>query len=335
MILAGVDEAGLGPVLGPLVASATVFRHAPPKENGPTFPTPDLWVLLQDCITRDLRRAKKAGVIAIADSKKLYSRQKADGLAPLERGVLTMLLCGAEQPSQSHVPGTFCTFLDIVAPGARAKSREYPWYNQSDLILPRAAKDTAIELTANAVRHSMRAAGVEFLSMRAEPVFVGEFNRLIAATQNKSTTAFDVTCRLLMHLWRTPDEDDLRVIVDRQGGRVRYRVPLQRVFDGCSLKILDETETRSAYEIRWGRRRMEVSFEVGGEGKSPAVALASMLSKYTRELFMEQFNAFWGKQVENLAPTAGYYVDGRRFYEQIEPAMRRLGVDPHWVYRVR
>jgi ribonuclease HII len=333
MILAGIDEAGLGPVLGPLTASAAMFRYAPTSETAND--TPDLWSVLHGCVSRDLRRAKKTGVIAVGDSKKLYSRKKANGLAPLERGVLTMLLCAAERQVKSGIPESFFAFLDEIAPGTRAKAMGYPWYAQDDPAIPRAAAGTDVELTANAVRHAMREAGVELLSLKSEPVLVGEFNRLIAATQNKSTTAFDVTCRLLMHVWRAAPENDIRVMVDRQGGRVHYRAPLQRIFEGCALKIIEETEGCSAYRVSHGERCMSVSFEVGGEEKSLAVALASMLCKYIRELFMEMFNAFWSRQVDDLAPTAGYYVDGRRFYEQIAPAMERLGVDPRTIYRVR
>lgn len=335
MILAGIDEAGLGPVLGPLVTSAAVFRYAPPAEGGEAVETPDLWSLLRSCVSRDLRRARKGGVLAVADSKKIYSRRKPDGLAPLERGVLTMLCCLAGRPSGASAPATFGEFLEAVSPDSRRAAREYPWFARDDLPLPRLAAVTDVELTANAVRLGLRKAGVEFLSLRAEAVQAGEFNRLVAASRNKSTTAFDVAGRLLMHVWSATAECDLRVVVDHQGGRVHYREPLQRLFEGGELKILEETDSRSAYRVRRDGRNLTVSFEVGGEEKSFAVALASMVSKYIRELFMEQFNDFWTRRISHLLPTAGYYVDGRRFYERIEPEMRRLGIDPRLVYRER
>ena len=46
------------------------------------------------------------------------------------------------------------------------------------------------------------------------------------------------------------------------------------------------------------------------------VALASMISKYTREALMSRFNTWWQTHLPALAPTAGYYSDGVRFIEQ-------------------
>jgi hypothetical protein len=78
-----------------------------------------------------------------------------------------------------------------------------------------------------------------------------------------------------------------------------------------------------------------LSFLVDAEDRQLPVALASMLSKYLRELLMDLFNRFWLLHVPQVRPTAGYYEDGRRFYEEIRPAMRNLGLDERLVYRMR
>ena len=84
-----------------------------------------------------------------------------------------------------------------------------------------------------------------------------------------------------------------------------------------------------------GPRCAEIRFAVRAEKAHLPVALASMISKYVRELLMVLFNRYWAQRVPGVAPTAGYYVDGRRFYDQILPAVRQLGVDERMLYRTR
>jgi ribonuclease HII len=67
--LIGVDEAGYGPNLGPLVIAATAWRV-------PRLPLGDLYELLADAVTRDAAEALATHRVAIADSKALYSPQR-------------------------------------------------------------------------------------------------------------------------------------------------------------------------------------------------------------------------------------------------------------------
>lgn len=307
-------------MLGPLVVSAVAFSV--PDDRAEEC----LWTMLGAAVSR--RTARRRTKIAIADSKKLYHRKRGAALEHLERAVL------AAVATRKTAPASLNKLLALIAPQAVAQRKQYPWY-AADLPLPASLSPTDAALAANSLAAAMQAADVRLESMRAEPVFVGEYNRLVEATDNKSTVLFDVTARLLAHLWQRLDGGLLRVCVDRQGGRTRYLHPLQRIFPGCRFKIVQESDAISAYRIADDRRTMEILFAAEAEDRYLPVALASMLAKYLRELCLIQFNAYWTARVPGLAPTAGYYVDGRRFYKQISPAVREMGLDTRLLYRSR
>ena len=94
-----------------------------------------------------------------------------------------------------------------------------------------------------------------------------------------------------------------------------------------------EGADESRYRVEGLPRAVTITFRPRADGDSAAVALASMLCKYLREVCMRQFNRFWAGHVPGLAPTAGYPVDAKRFYAQIQPAMARLGLTPDQVWR--
>lgn len=320
MVIAGIDEAGLGPVLGPLVTSMVVFE------------VPDgladacLWKQLAGAVSRKARAPK--GALLIDDSKKLMDRGKPDGLRHLERSVLAGL-CWLAGPV-----GSLGDLVARVSPSSAGPMAEYPWYADGELALPTCGSAVDVELAANALRAAAERKSVRLVDIRSECVFAGQFNELIDATDNKSTTSLGVTCRLVDHLWRNTT-GGLAVHVDRQGGRMRYVPTLRQLFPEARLRVKEECERLSAYELCDGVRTMRISFAVRAEQAQLPVAWASMTSKYLRELFMALVNRFWAVHVEGLLPTAGYHTDGNRFYEQIRPAMRKLDMDERKVYRFR
>jgi hypothetical protein len=108
-------------------------------------------------------------------------------------------------------------------------------------------------------------------------------------------------------------DDDLMLLVDRQGGRHYYGEFLLTVFPLRRLRVLEETETRSTYELADGCRTITVCFEVEADGTHLPVALASVGAKYVRELFLRRFNAHFGGRKPGLKPTAGYHDDAWRW----------------------
>ena len=105
--------------------------------------------------------------------------------------------------------------------------------------------------------------------------------------------------------------------------------------EGCAFKVIAESDDHSAYQMAAGGRIAEIHFHVASEQLHLPVALASMTSKYLRELFMQVYNLFWAEQVPGISPTAGYYADGKRFYEQILLTARTMGIDQQTLYRLR
>jgi hypothetical protein len=321
-LIAGIDEAGLGPVLGPMVVSAAAFEA--PDEVAQT----SLWRVLSPAVSR---KPTKRGLVAFADSKKLYSGLRGKhGLLHLERGVLAMLA------ASGRVPTSLAQLLDLVAPECPAARLACPWYNHQEPSLPASVDAMDLRLAANSLATRMVRTSVKLVDLHSQVVLESEYNRLVAATRNKSAMILGVTFRLLHRIWQVGDEHErLYIHVDRQGGRMHYLPAIQRTFEGCPARVVEESERLSVYEITDGRRVARLSFQVGCEEQQLPVALASMLSKYLRELFMGVYNRFWINHLPQLEPTAGYYTDGRRFYQDILPVAQRLGYQEQMLYRQR
>jgi len=286
-----------------------------------------MWKLLAGTVGR--KPSRKRRTIAIDDSKRLYGSRRANGLEHLERGVLASLAASGVRP------GTLGGLLAEVSPVATEHTSRYAWYADVNLPLPRAISATDAAFAGNALAVALRRVGIRPLGLRAECVLAGELNRMLRLTRNKSLTLFGVTSRLLMHAWQAADGGRAVIHVDRQGGRRRYLPHLQRMFEGCRLKVLDEGQAVSAYRVSDDRRTAEILFATGGDRLCLPTALASMTSKYLRELFMARLNSFWVSHTPGLKPTAGYYTDGNRFFGEIAGAMKRLGVERDLVYRER
>ena len=100
------------------------------------------------------------------------------------------------------------------------------------------------------------------------------------------------------------------------------------------MEVRCEGRELSAYRVGSPTAQVEIRFQPRGERSLPA-ALASMASKYLRELSMRAFNEFWCTRVADLQPTAGYPVDARRFKAAIAAAQAELGIDDAVLWRNR
>jgi len=313
----GIDEAGLGPVLGPLVHSS-VALELPDGAGGCS-----LWELLAGAVAQ----RPGGGALAIADSKRLYRGGR--GLAALERGVLAALAALGERPCSLR------ELLHLLAPGVVAEASTYPWYRDLEHRLPVAVDPADIEDSAGRLAERMASVGVRLLGIRSVVVLAREFNRSVGELSNKAALNFAAAARLLAAARRDCRDRELVVHLDRHGGRRRYRELLAGLWPEAGVWIEAESPTSSVYRVEDGDGALRIAFTVGCEERVLPVALASMTSKYLRELFMERLNAFWTARVPGLAPTAGYPADGKRFWRRVEPELAALDLTADWMYRSR
>lgn len=318
--LIGTDEAGYAPNLGPLVISASVWWVDGPDTNV------DLYQKLQREVCQAPDRSSDPHRLAIADSKVLYSR--AQGLQVLERGVLAALALANCPAGDWHdvwrsLDERSCDYLPKM-----------PWHLNYERTLPLAADAQELARLVPWLRRGLARACVRLVALGSRAVFPEEFNRTTRALGNKAEALSRITLGLVAKMLARCAGQPALVVCDKHGGRNFYQRLLQQQFPDPLVEVLDEGNARSVY--RWGpsEARIEVQFRAGGEDFLPA-ALASMTSKYLRELAMHAFNDYWCTRVPGLAPTAGYPGDARRFKAAIEPLQLALGIADQVVWRDR
>jgi hypothetical protein len=322
MILAGIDEAGYGPLLGPLVVGCCAFELA---DADPFAPLPCLWKRLRKHISRN--RSKTGRKLHVNDSKQVYS--PSTGLKELERSLLTIAM--TMDLSCEDLDG----LLRGVAPHVLNDLPEYPWYCACGDPFPLENQAMSLRLFANALRQEMQNTQTHCVHLAARVVLERQLNRMIASTRNKASALFSTAAIHIDTLLRTYAERGLVIVCDRQGGRGHYGGLLRQMFEDWSLEVVSEIESRAEYCLENRGKRARIIFTEKAEEQAMPVAAASMLCKYLREMLMHRFNHFWKTHVPELHPTAGYYGDGERFLRDIAGKRAELGIRDEELLRCR
>jgi len=312
----GIDEAGYGPNLGPLVMTAVVAE-------GPGDDPPDLWGDLPATVAR---AGGDPDVLWVDDSKRIY--RAGVGLDRLETASLVALATAGHE-----VPSSLATLLTALAAGTPAEVELTTWLERdADPALPRAETRPMFERAID--RRPLDGATWRISSVRSVVIGPARFNTALARTGSKAKAHFTAFSHLLGGLWDETTETTLtRVRADKHGGRHFYLEPLYRALPECWIDRGAEGPELSEYVIRLGKRRLELCLCPRADGEDGLVALASMVSKTVRELWMSVFNAYWTARIPGLRPSAGYPGDSARFRTAIEPECRLLGLEPRLWWR--
>lgn len=306
-LLVGIDEAGFGPILGPLVVSGCMFTGPLPELQS------DLWTVLRRSVCRT--RRKQNGRLLITDSKKAHTQ--ATGLRDLERSVLASLRV------LGHVPENVKQLLQVVSPDTLTRLDHYPWYQGLDR-QPLENTDSDKTLTAHVLTKDLADHDMALVAIHSLCLDVGTYNQQVRTVRNKARVLLSTSCRLIQVAWERVEYERLEIMVDRQGGRVHYRAALQQLFPSLEMRVLEENEKISRYRMTDGRRVMTLHFLVKADAQSLPVSLASMVSKWIRELLVLQINQYWRGFCHDLKPTAGYWQDGTRFIQEIRQRLPHI-----------
>jgi ribonuclease HII len=307
-ILGGIDEAGLGPILGPLVAAGLVLA-------GPVGRSP--WQALSSSFCRR-KTSRDDTRIRVDDSKKV--KVGSHGLAELERTALSL-----HHAATGRLPHTLGELLaGTIAP---FDAGAYPWYADVHRAqLPRWQPRDTLELQAHLAARGMQRSGITALAYPCRVVDVADFNALIREHDNKGLAHWQVTLSVLRACLAAAEGHDApqTLVIDRQGGRGHYRSLLTRAFPDRPVVTLSEGASVSRYRLG---ARTELVFSENGEARAFPTAAASCLAKYVRELLVEQLNAWFTARRPGLRPTAGYYTDGRRFLDDLGTLREQVPTD--------
>lgn len=309
----GMDEAGYGPNLGPLVITATAWEvPGRPRDC-------NLWKLLRQAVVQE--PAANDDRLHIADSKQVFSPAK--GLAMLEASVLCLLRWGGYDVS------SFDALWRQLAVSYPCRHEQEPWFTD-DVPLPVAADAELLDRQYDRLRKCAARKRLGVPQVRCDVVLTEKFNRITTTHNSKGHTLSSLSLSLLTALWKPGNTDDALIVADKHGGRNRYDLLLAEITDGEMIFRLEEGRERSVYRVG----RTEICFQTKAECHFP-VAVASLVSKYLREVAMLAFNRFWRTHLPSVRPTQGYPQDAKRFRAEIASHQASLKIPDCVLWRER
>ena len=333
-LVLGVDEAGYGPNLGPLVVAVSAWAVDSRLEvlDGLEPFAPEF---------QAASWTPRSAFVPFGDSKKIY--QSGKGLAGLNFALRFFESIFEGKPPQKRP----WFELGQLAQEDLSRVESHPWYRCKNPVkgLGRANQvDENSEASCRFAREKLLKLGVRLIGFRLRVLDEAYFNECVDRLGNKSDVLGHISLELA---WKVLGEcmdfhsfKGIEIYCDRQGGRKKYAGLLSQTYERshresqvpfCS--VVGESPKTSLYSMSHAGIATSIRFQVHGDSLFPPAA-ASMVAKWARESLMERFNGYWREVVgPGLKPTAGYAVDAARFARDIEPWITKLAIEKNQWWR--
>ncbi len=299
MLVMGVDENGLGPRLGPLVATAVTLRT-------PAYARSAL--------------CRRGLAVGLTDSK----QTGGFGRMAFIESVALALVAGPD----AEPPASADALLGRVAPPSERalraccpdpRSASQCW--GVDLALP--AYGGEVSHGRALLRQLVGRSRLEIVDVQSRIACAGVLNQRLASGVNKLSVDLGLFEELIESVHA--DRGGPLLAVCGMVGGIRDYAPRFRRFGARRVEPLGRP--------RRGVRRYavedvgELRFEVDADARHLPVALASMVGKYVREVCMQRIGEFYRRLDTEVSLASGYYDPvTTRFIEATAPSRRRLGI---------
>ncbi len=277
--VAGIDENAFGPIIGPMTVSGVVLQ------------VPDDPTLYLDMRNMSLPRG-------LADSKKVFTRSKTS----YSLGEITAL--SIVQLAYDRDASTIGELVDLIVDGGLSRIMVSPLLSSLDydVNLPIWAKF----VDEDPLRKWLTGMNIKLVDVKVEVISSTEFNEMLKALSSKLQLDFIKFFEVMERL------SDFDIAMCGKIGGTKYYLPLFNLV-GLDVEKVRESRSASVYRLHDGR---EIHFILDGDSKFLPIAMASIVGKYLRELFMHLINAKFG--YESDIPWASGYRHDSKTYELLE-----------------
>jgi ribonuclease HII len=296
VLVVGVDENGLGPRLGPLIATAVTLDVR-------EYERARLCRIATRVGIGDSKQTSAFGQMSEAEGLALAIVEQLHGRVPSDADELVSLigLDGAEALRAPCPPASAaqCWSIGVRLPAFGGE----PQRGHKQL--------------ARLAKH-----GVRCVSARTTVTCAGVLNLQLRALGSRTSVDLALFERLVLDA-RASVDSDLEIVLGMVGGIRDYPRYFTRL---CAheVSLLERNRQGFSYQVAGVGR---LTFEIDADARHVPVGLASMIGKYVRELCMERQNRFYAQHQADLPRFSGYHDPvTRRFVQQSRALRARLAI---------
>ncbi|MFM1802220.1 MAG: hypothetical protein RJA81_1572, partial [Planctomycetota bacterium] len=226
----GIDEAGYGPNLGPLVMTAIVARSEGPP--------PDLWKDMP--AVEKVTKSDRTPQLLIDDSKRIMSQSQ--GMDWLEKVVQSLAATVNEGLSFQSPLDHWCS---AFGPQLRQD-------NEMDLWVDSPAEMQVLQPKSSESNLLLKANSWAIYASRVVIAGPCRFNSLLGNPPNKASAHGIVFLEILRWLQSIAKPgDQFRIISDRHSGRKFYAPLLCQIFGDSWIEKISESQKQSSYRTEF------------------------------------------------------------------------------------